>query len=732
MHYNHSTPYKCLIPFVVACICICSVPSMAGWTVYESELTRNNFLAVHAVSEGNDTYQMIVGDQGNAWLGDIYDFWPTFSTACVYNFRAVQMVSSHFAIAVGENGLCMVWDGSGWQEVATGVTGSLNGICAISESEIYIVGNGGVILFWDGLTMQPMTSGTTSDLNAVNGKAGDDTFVAGNNGTILRKNGSNWISVSSSTTEDLLGITKPHQSGTLVCGTGGTILSYDGADWTSLDTGTTMDLNAIALHRNVPFKGYAVGENGTIVEVDGTDCTIMPSPTQQSLRGITFKSSFFNLTCVGDNGTILHYDGQGWQEFTPFSDLTCVHGYDADHMYAAGEFGRLIVWYGSCVWQTIQTGTSTDFTAVHAAAEETVYVAGTDGWIYKWDGTEMTQFTQSPAGSINGMCWIDSDDIYVLGQTGTYEEIGGVYHYNGADWTAVVTDDGTVYCDIYAVGTNEVYAVGTQYQVYIPPVGPPVWQKICGTVRMFDGNAWHLSQPALCDWNSVWSLGAGEAIMTLDSAPCLAYVTADDCYPVHTSADGFVFSDLTCVWGTGPDSLLAAGSVMLHFDGWSWSELDVPPLPGTTLYDLYGTAMDNVWFVGDHQTILNWTGTLPAHEESGAFLKLNQHEFHAGDAFSLDVKARNSETVSLSGKLFVALDVGADIYFFWPSWTHFPPEVDYQPVNLSAGQEQTYSILSFTNPPLSAWYHCRWYSVLLDSGDNLFGDFDYEDFSLAP
>ena len=55
-------------------------------------------------------------------------------------------------------------------------------------------------------------------------------------------------------------------------------------------------------------KFYAVGENGTIIHFDGTTWTTTGSPTSEDLYGI-WGSSGTDIFAVGDNATIVHYNG---------------------------------------------------------------------------------------------------------------------------------------------------------------------------------------------------------------------------------------------------------------------------------------------------------------------------------------------------------------------------------------------------------------------------------------
>jgi hypothetical protein len=61
---------------------------------------------------------------------------------------------------------------------------------------------------------------------------------------------------------------------------------------------------------------FAVGDNGTILHFDGSRWSAMSSPTADTLRGISGTSPD-NVYASGDNGTALRYDGTTWTVLDP-------------------------------------------------------------------------------------------------------------------------------------------------------------------------------------------------------------------------------------------------------------------------------------------------------------------------------------------------------------------------------------------------------------------------------
>jgi len=80
-----------------------------------------------------------------------------------------------------------------------------------------------------------------------------------------------------------------------------------------------------------------VGDNGTIIHYDGTSWTSQSSGTTQNLKGI-WGSSPNSIFAVWSGSTVLHYDGSRWTAQTVNTQInfTAVSGTSDTNVFASG------------------------------------------------------------------------------------------------------------------------------------------------------------------------------------------------------------------------------------------------------------------------------------------------------------------------------------------------------------------------------------------------------------
>ena len=156
------------------------------------------------------------------------------------------------------------FDGESWiVDYSSASDGSLSAVWVRSATDAYAVGDGGLILRRDGSGWSEMDSGTSADLTAVWGDADSVVMAAGDLGTILRNEGSGWIAMESGTEETIHGLWGASSDDVHAVCAGGVIIHFDGTLWSEMASPTVNDLYDI--WGAAPDDIFAVGRYGTIL-----------------------------------------------------------------------------------------------------------------------------------------------------------------------------------------------------------------------------------------------------------------------------------------------------------------------------------------------------------------------------------------------------------------------------------------------------------------------------------
>ena len=118
-----------------------------------------------------------------------------------------------------------------------------------------------------------------------------------------------------------------------------TAASPDG--WATQTSGTAWTLYGV--WGTSPTDVFAVGENGTILHYDGASWGSMSSGVSGVLFGV-WGSSSTDVFAVGETGVICHYDGDSWSSMSSGvnKQLQGVWGTDNDSVFAVGYSGTIL------------------------------------------------------------------------------------------------------------------------------------------------------------------------------------------------------------------------------------------------------------------------------------------------------------------------------------------------------------------------------------------------------
>lgn len=297
---------------------------------------------------------------------------------------------------------------------------------------------------------------------------------------------------------------------------------------------------------------------------------IIPLNTQilRSVRIQTFGTVPIPTTkgwAVGDNGTILQFDGFSWTAVNPgFSITGNLYGLDATGagaVYAVGD-GGLIVHSADTgkTWGTLTSPVSSAlFSVAHVSGSSGhhVFIAGAGGVIlHATDGVTFTQQTSNTTDSLFITGGFTDTNFFAGGQAGT------ALRWNNTSWSSVTLGN-------------------------------------TATVHTGGGMADNMGVPT-----NIWLVGTGGTVLT-STSPVGASGTWS-AMTTHTTNDLFGFT------GGGATDLFAVGAsgTIQHHNGLAWS----PMASGTsaTLRDMtfnfsFTSGAIEYWVVGSGGTILHGT-----------------------------------------------------------------------------------------------------------------------------
>jgi len=394
----------------------------------------------------------------------------------------------------------------------------------------------------------------------------------------------------------------------------GALLHYDGQEWSILDDEETY----YGVWGSSASDVFVVGDGG-IHHYDGHQWTTMEAIHHP--QGVWGFGSHDVFAVGGIDGYLIHYDGNAWTELDCDSNNAyyALWGSSASDLYIAGEDGLIRHWDGQAC-TTVYYDRDRNLWAIWGAGPDDIFVGGDSGVIIHFDGHSWSKQDLGTA-DFNDIWGFSGNDVYAASE-GDRAGTGSVMHYDGRQWSRVY-ETPLILKGIWGQASSELFAVGNGGRIYHAIGGAwtemshsvtnygldTVWGAAAddvfagggaGTMLHYDGRSW---QPMDCgtdkNINAIWGL-SGQDVYAVTHAP---YHTESSILHYDGSAwqvtDSGVQRSLNGIWGSGPADIFAVGDygVILHYDGSSWSQMQ-SGVGDAYLFDVWGTASDNVYAVG--------------------------------------------------------------------------------------------------------------------------------------
>lgn len=165
-----------------------------------------------------------------------------------------------------------------------------------------------------------------------------------------------------------------------------------------------------------------------------------------------------DMWIVGYDGIIAHNDGDGWDDFSPYSavhaSLRAVWGANADDFWIVGSNGTILY---NGIWGIDYDGSPTNehLYDLWGSSATDVWAVGNRGTIVHTDGqTGWDQVSSPTSECLYGICGGPAGDVWAVGAGGT------VIHNDGGAWRAVPSPTSTQLNACWVNDQGRIWMVG--------------------------------------------------------------------------------------------------------------------------------------------------------------------------------------------------------------------------------------------------------------------------------
>jgi hypothetical protein len=280
----------------------------------------------------------------------------------------------------------------------------------------------------------------------------------------------------------------------------------------------------------------------------------LPSGTDKTLYAV-WGTAADNVYAVGDQSTIVHYDGAKWtaEQGPPGTAvLEGVSGSGQHDLWIVGANGTALHGAGAGVWTPSVTGSASELYAVWVASDGTAYAVGQTGTVLRYQGAWLDDsaavmandsFTSVSGGGSGGNVL-----VYAVGNGGS---LARAKHGLSPTWTTSKINSGGELDSVWSNGA-EAFAGGPDGQILHTINGGVDWVA----QGMPENPIAHSMRTPLGLWGSsgsdVWAVGDGGFILHYDGS-------------AWSMERSNTMSDLRAVWGSGSEVFaVGTGGLILH------------------------------------------------------------------------------------------------------------------------------------------------------------------------
>lgn len=388
-----------------------------------------------------------------------------------------------------------------------------------------------------------------------------------------------------------------------VGGEKGTLMHWNGAGWAdySVQANTTFQ----ALWAFGSSDVWAASSTGFSGHWNGSDWSVstLPANPWNDLWGASPTDVW-----VAGNSYLARWNGTSWSpNLQPVNAVwSSVWGFGPTAVWASGSQGTR--YFDGAQWFV---GSSTRFEDLWGTSPTDVWGAG-NGVMGHWNGVSWSLSYPTPQ-ALTGIWGSSASDVWAVGS-------GMKLHWNGSSWTSVSA--GRELRGVHSVGA-EAFAVGAAGAMVsltggfpLPPTGSLTGSNLNAVWAAAPNDAWAVGGGGtLLRWNgSRWmqvASGSTSELTGVWGAHANDVWAAGGGALLHGNSAGWVnvpkpVGLVSAVFGSGPADVWAVGSLILHWDGESWTSLSTPPAPLNGGFSLSATE---AWAAAGNGRLQHWNGS---------------------------------------------------------------------------------------------------------------------------
>ena len=314
-----------------------------------------------------------------------------------------------------------------------------------------------------------------------------------------------------------------------------------------------------------------------------------PLPQGNTIRDVWVYSENSVFT-VGENGTIMHYDGMNWEVMDSGTSyiLEGVWGFSPDNVYAAG-WGGTILHYNGVTWTEMDSGTYQYLYDIWGNAPDDIYAVGSYGTIFHYDGIKWSEESSGTSEWLYGIWGVSDTDIYAVGgKSSTYNNYGTILHYDGNNWSELDLNIPQMLRKVWGSGSNNIFAAGLE-----------------GVIYHFDGSSWKSMNTGTTDWFwDIWGTSS-DNVYALSLLGGIYHFNGSVWAKIWDGQDlrqiGIHGSNVNNIFAVGE------GNTIVRYNGTKW-EIVMPKGSSAELLDVWGFSYDNIYAVGSNSTVMHYNG----------------------------------------------------------------------------------------------------------------------------